>query len=80
MVFNQENGGIKNWNKNDDKTKIAADNNRLKQLESQNKKYKVAIKALKRNRTTDDQTPEDTERIDAGDSFGGKASKKKAKS
>ena len=70
----------KSWNKNDDKTKIAADNNRLKQLESQNKKYKVAIKALKRNRTTDDQTPEDTERVDAGDSFGGKASKKKAKS
>ena len=68
----------KTWTKND-KQKIAADSNRLKQLEGQNKKYKAAIKALKRKSSPDDQTPDDIENIDAGDQFGGKASKKKAK-
>ena len=55
-----------------------AENNRLKQLTDQNKKYKRQIKAFKRSpdgtANDGDSTGGDT---DAGDQFGGKASKKK---
>ena len=54
-----------------------AEGNRLKQLTDQNKKYKRQIKALKRSpdesANDNDSTGGDT---DAGDQFGGKASKK----
>ena len=55
-----------------------AESNRLKQLTDQNKKYKRQIKAFKRSpddtANDGDSTGGDT---DAGDQFGGKASKKK---
>ena len=54
-----------------------AESNRLKQLTDQNKKYKRQIKAFKRSpdgtANDNDSTGGDT---DAGDTFGGKASKK----
>ena len=47
-------------------------------MKEQNQKYKRAIKALRRSNTddVDDYAEED---LDAGDQFGGKASKKKNK-
>ena len=58
----------------------ASTNNRLKQLAESNKKMRRQIKALKRKSTKDD-TPinDDDSTIDAGDEFGGKASKKSKK-
>ena len=56
-----------------------AEENRLKQLTNQNKKYKRQIKAFKRSSdgaTNDDSTSGDT---DAGDQFGGKAAKRTKK-
>jgi hypothetical protein len=57
--------------------------NTLKQLREQNKKYKRKIKALKRvtfkDDDDDDKNTSSADEIDAGDQFGGKASKKNAK-
>ena len=54
--------------------------NRLKQLAEQNSKYKRTIKALKRKSQENDKEDDDAEEdIDAGDQFGGKASKKQQK-
>jgi hypothetical protein len=58
----------------------AANSNRMKQLQAQNKKYKRTIKSLKRSSKaadTDDDSNDDD--IDAGDQFGGRVSKKKTK-
>ena len=54
-----------------------SDANRLKQLEEQNSKYKRRIKALTRKNNSN--TDNDDQSIDAGDQFGGKHAKKKAK-
>ena len=58
----------------------AMDANRMKQLETQNKKYKRAIKALQAKRTDDETAStaddDDSVDLDAGDQFGGKNSKK----
>jgi hypothetical protein len=57
--------------------------NTVKQLREQNKKYKRKIKALKRvsskDDDEDDKDAESADEIDAGDQFGGRASKKNAK-
>ena len=45
-------------------------------MKEQNQKYKRAIKALKRT-NTDDVDNDAEEDLDAGDKFGGNASKKK---
>ena len=47
-------------------------------MKEQNQKYKRAIKSLKRS-NTDDVDNDAEEDLDAGDQFGGKASKKKKK-
>ena len=54
-----------------------SDANRLKQLEEQNSKYKRRIKALTRKNNSNPDN--DDQSIDAGDQFGGKHAKKKAK-
>ena len=53
----------------------AADPNSFKQLKEHNQKYKSKIKALKISNNSEDDT--DKEQLDAGDQFGGNASKKK---
>ena len=57
--------------------------NTVKQLREQNKKFKRKIKALKRVTFKDDEDngkdADSADEIDAGDQFGGKASKKNAK-
>jgi len=55
----------------------AGDVNRLKQLEEQFSKYKRMIKALKRNNGTGNEIEDES--MDAGDQFGGRNTKKKAK-
>ena len=67
------------------KHKSASNSNRLKQLEDQNKKYKRAIKSLKRRPSEaengDDKDSDDkSEDDDAGDQFGGRNSKRLNKS
>ena len=59
----------------------AANDNRIKQITEQNKKYKRQIKALKRSKTPNNKNDanSDDDNADAGDQFGGKNSKKKAK-
>ena len=59
----------------------AANDNRIKQITEQNKKYKRQIKALKRSKTPNNKNDanSDNDNADAGDQFGGKNSKKKAK-
>ena len=59
----------------------AANANRIKQITEQNKKYKRQIKALRRTSTSSDKndTTSDDDNTDAGDQFGGKNSKKRAK-
>ena len=54
-----------------------SDANRLKQLVEQNSKYKRRIKALTRKNNSNPDN--DDQSIDAGDQFGGKHAKKKAK-
>ena len=58
-----------------------ADANRLKQLAAQNKKMKRQIKALKRSNSKDNDDDDDASDgdTDAGDQFGGKASKRSKK-
>ena len=59
-----------------------ADQNVLKQLSDQNLKYKRKIKSLTKVSFDDDENKPPTkgeEDIDAGDQFGGKASKKNKK-
>lgn len=55
--------------------------NTIKQLRAQNKKQKRRIKSLKRSSTSKDKedSGKDSDDDDAGDQFGGKASKKRAK-
>jgi hypothetical protein len=54
--------------------------NTVKQLREQNKKCKRKIKALKQNSSNhNDKDDDSADEIDAGDQFGGKASKKNAK-
>ena len=50
----------------------------LKKLKNQNKRFKRKIKSMKSKISKNDQDS-DEEDIDAGDQFGGKNSKKKAK-
>ena len=71
----KKSGGSKSYNN-------PGDVNRMKQLKSQNKIFKRQIKALKRVNTDDDNESDDSDNAstDAGDTFGGKASKKKKKS
>ena len=57
----------------------ASDANQLKQLMEQNKKYKRRIKALKRSKSAVSTTDDPEEDQDAGDLFGGKATKKSKK-
>ena len=59
------------------RNKNAANTNRMKQLEDQNLKYKRQIKAMKRVNHDDEGSTETETDIDAGDQFGGKASRKK---
>ena len=72
--------GRKSSGSNSDKNG-KSDINRINQLSAQNKKYKRQIKALKRQSKIDnvddgeDDTTNDAD-IDAGDQFGGKASKR----
>ena len=66
------------------KGKSAATANQVKQLKSQNAKYKRKIKAMKRNKEVDDDNEdadanESEAENDAGDQFGGKSAKKKQK-
>ena len=61
-----------------------ASSNRLKQLTEQNNKYRRQIKALKRSQSKDDDKSDDGDDsnssvTDAGDQFGGRASKRAAK-
>ena len=56
-----------------------SDTNQLKQLIEQNKKHKRQIKALKRSNPSDTVTYDSDKDQDAGDLFGGKASKKSKK-
>ena len=56
----------------------STDSNRIQKLKEQNQKYKRSIKALKKS-NTDDVDKYAGEYLDAGDQFGGKASKKKNK-
>ena len=68
-----KNGNVKGGN---------SDKNTMKQLKSQNSKYKRQIKALKRSSADNDDKVSDGEAedgIDAGDQFGGKNSRKKKK-
>ena len=77
--------GKKNYNGNKNKSSFNTnDSNRMKQLSDHNKKLKRQIKALERKSlnksdgsTVDDTTTSDNDEVDAGDQFGGKASKKK---
>ena len=70
-------------NKNKSGNKSKADTNRLNQLSTQNKKFKRQIKAMKRKtKDPDADVPSNGDNdsdngTDAGDQFGGKASKKK---
>ena len=66
--------------------KSATESNRLKQLENQNKKYRRAIKSLKSKKidendtaTTADLDDDNLDDLDAGDTFGGKNSKRQRK-
>ena len=63
--------------RNDDGMKANA--NRIKQLQASNKKMKRKIKALKRSSKKGGEDNEDGEsdELDAGDTFGGKASRRK---
>lgn len=64
--------------RNDDDIKASA--NRIKQLKASNKKMKRKIKALKRSNKKGGEDNEDVDSdgdLDAGDTFGGKASKRK---
>ena len=63
--------------RNDDDIKASA--NRIKQLKASNKKMKRKIKALKRSSKKGGEDNEDGESddLDAGDTFGGKTSKRK---
>ena len=72
---------VKGKGKKDGKRISAAETNRNKQLETQNQIYKRQIKALKRKQSEEkaDSDSDDDETIDAGDQFGGKASKRKSK-
>ena len=77
--------GIK-FNKKDDSSlsspsTSAASTNTIRQLKQQLKKSKRQIKSLKRSKSSnnDDGNDDDDEDMDAGDQFGGKASKKKTK-
>ena len=51
----------------------------MHQLEDQVKTYKRQIKAYKRLQSGDESKSDNEESFDAGDQFGGKASKKKQK-
>lgn len=73
----QRNGRRKRAGGRGKKTKSGS--NKLKQLQKQNAQYKRTIKALKRNKESDDEDADEDEDIDAGDQFGGKNSKKKKK-
>ena len=55
----------------------AADYNRFKLLKEHNQKYKTKVKALKISNNSEDDT--DKEELDAGDEFGGRASKNKTR-
>ena len=57
----------------------AANANRLKQLVEQNKKQKRTIQALKRSKPDESSIEDPEEDTDAGDLFGGKASKRNKK-
>ena len=68
----------KKMGSNDGGRKLSpSDANRLKQLEEQNSKYKRKIKALTRKNGSN--TDNDDQSVDAGDQFGGRNAKKKAK-
>ena len=70
-------GKNKTWSRTDGEHTKANNANRMKQLEEQNKKYKRTIKAMKR-KGDDEQAENDSNGItDAGDTFGGKVTKKK---
>ena len=59
-----------------------SNSNTMKQLKSQNSKYKRQIKALKRSAGNDDSKESDEEKeeeLDAGDQFGGKNARRKTK-
>jgi hypothetical protein len=71
-------GMKRNGNKGANHNAYKSDTNRLKQLSAQNKKMKRQIKALKRNTKKSDVANEDSDGdTDAGDQFGGRASKRK---
>ena len=80
----KRNGVMKNKG-GDDKAKSArgqkaSESNRFKQLSNTNKRMKRQIKAFKRSSTDGDNDKQDSDSdTDAGDQFGGKASKKKHK-
>ena len=80
----KRNGVMKNKG-GDDKAKSAraqkaSEANRFKQLSDTNKRMKRQIKAFKRSSTDGDNDKQDSDSdTDAGDQFGGKASKKKHK-
>jgi hypothetical protein len=88
-IVNEERNRLRNksgkGNQNKSGNKSKEDSNRLNQLSAQNKKFKRQIKAMKRmnkvpdtnaNSNTKDDNDSDTG-TDAGDQFGGRASKKK---
>ena len=78
IKFKPKGGKNKSWCRNGDETS-ANDANRLKQLESQNKRYKRAIKAMKRGRTSDEDQDDVQEEIDTGDQFDGRVLRKRRK-
>ena len=59
-----------------------SNSNTMRQLKSQNSKYKRQIKALKQSASNDDSKERDEEKeeeLDAGDQFGGKNARRKTK-
>lgn len=70
--------GNKSWKRGQSNVN-SSDANRMHQLEDQVKTYKRQIKAYKRLQSGDESKSDNEESFDAGDQFGGKASKKKQK-
>ena len=82
LVKKARNNKKRNSTKGGDGKGGNSNNNTIKQLKSQNSKFKRQIKALKRSSTNDDSKESDKDNddeLDAGDQFGGKNARKRKK-
>ena len=82
LVKKARNNKKRNSTKGGDGKGGNSNNNTIKQLKSQNSKFKRQIKALKRSSTNDDSKESDEDNddeLDAGDQFGGKNARKRKK-